>query len=84
MKTTLGKEQMKKIRGGDFDDYDVFDKTVKCTRGPVGATYDTCCNSEQDISGQVCCQRKHGPGSVFLQVVSGRGNCVDSPVSDLV
>lgn len=82
MKTTLGKEQLKKIIGGG-DEGNVYDRTVKCTRGPVGATYDTCCNSEQDISGQACCERKHGPGSVFLQVLTGPGNCVDSPVTDI-
>lgn len=81
MKTILSKNQLRDIKGGSSDGGDVFDSTVKCTRGFSG-DFDTCCNLPQDTSGQACCERKHGPSSVFLYVVSGPGNCVDGAVTD--
>ena len=80
MKTILSKDQLKKIKGGAGGD-DVFNCTIQCTRG-VSGVYDTCCNLPQDTSGQACCERKHGSGSVFLQIITGPGNCVDGAVTD--
>ena len=80
MKTTLTKEQLKKVMGGG-DEGDVYNRTIKCTRGQ--GAYDTCCNLPQDTSGQACCERKHGSSSTFLYVVTGPGNCVDEPVTDI-
>lgn len=80
MKTILTKKELRQVKGGIDDD--VYMRTVKCTRGFSGE-YDTCCDSEADISGQACCERKHCSSSVFLYVVTGPGNCVDSPVSDI-
>ncbi|WP_199135988.1 hypothetical protein [Pedobacter sp. ASV12] len=77
MKTILSKSELKKFKGGNGND-DVYHKTVKCTRGQ--GTYDTCCDSVQDVSGQACCERKHCSSSVFLFIVSG--DCVDAAVSD--
>ncbi len=81
MKTILTKNQLKAIKGGTYDGDNVFNRTIQCTRG-LSAVYDTCCNLPQDTSGQACCERKHGPGAVFISIISGEGICVDSAVVD--